>query len=334
MIESGCHSVDEKEAVSCLKSDLTGFAEKTTLKKEVVTAPSQPPPSSMKGLTLIVFVALCLTWPAHLYDTYRPPPKPIVKQYISPLQFPKKLFPSYWTEPFGTSSEPRPKIVDVKTGQPFPDNLDRPYPLPDNPPESEAVFPEATTSKPAGYASQIQAQILDNIQNTSLTPCQRCVRSVALGQQLAKADPKSVPGVLSDLCVQYEFVSTRSGLNQSEVCKRTYSPQTLGSVYSQVLSYADLKDGDDSSDALHICNYVVGAKSECSLPAPVDLNANGFLDDWFGGKARREETKMKEAAIKNKRAGILNKRDAQGHWKMLRVLHVSKTQRQPCGKEE
>lgn len=292
----------------------------------------QPSPRfSMKTMIMLLIASVCLTWSvlATTASSSSPAPKSnvsasVVSAYTAP-SFPTSAFSSYYNDPTGTSVEPRPIITEYNSGRPFPSKVDQPYPLPTGPPSSDAVYPDATVKAPANISSQIQSQIISIINNSSLGNCQKCVQSLQAGQKLAHANPESIPGVLIDLCTMYNFTSTKSGLNQSESCKRMYSGSILGSQYSQILSYANLKETNESetSDSLYICSLVIGSKTNCSTPAPIDLNHDGFLDKWFGGKAKREERKVKEHSGLSKRSGPPHL-DARGEKKMMKVLHVSR----------
>lgn len=285
----------------------------------------------MRTLIVLLAASLCLTWPLVIISatsSIQSAPaerQTVVEAYTAPSAFPTSAFASYYNAPTGTDSEPRPAITQYMSGGPFPASLDAPYPLPTGPPASQAVFPNATSTPPTGdYSSDIERDIISIINDSSstLSSCQKCVRSIQAGQRLARADPKSVPGVLINLCAKYKFASTSSGLSQDEVCKRTYSASVLGAQYAQILSYIDLEDGDNASDALYLCNVFVGSKSNCSAPAPVNLDAGGFLDKWFGGKAKRLEARQRETAGLSKRSGQAHF-DSRGQRKMMKVLHFS-----------
>ena len=273
---------------------------------------------------MLVAASLCLTWAVYALGA-RPSPAHNDQQvmaYTAPSAFPPSAFSSYYNPPTGTGAEPRPAVTEFAAGKAFDASLDQPYPLPTGPPSSEAVYPRPTTKRPADYATQVKANITDILNDASLSACQKCVRSLQAGQRLAHADPKAVSGLLIDLCTTYKYKSTSSGFNQSEVCKRSYAGSVHGAEYAQVLSYANLR-GDDSSDALYLCNKVVGTQSNCSAPAPVDLHADGFLDAWFGGKVRREEDRKRQvASALTKKRGPAHL-DARGKKHPMKVLHFS-----------
>lgn len=217
--------------------------------------------------------------------------------------------------------EPRPAVTKFGSGGYYSVSVDQPFPLQTGPPSLEAVYPKAKGKTPtANYAAQIEANVTQTIEDTGKPACQRCINALQLGQKLARVSPKSVPNVLIDLCTKYKYASTKSGLSQAEVCNRTYTGSTLGAQLTQMLSYADLQ-GEMPSDGQYICSYVVGTKSGCSTPAPIDLNANGFLDKWFGGKHKRDAI-LKRNEHLDKRTGPAHV-DRHGQKQMMRVLHFS-----------
>jgi sphingomyelin phosphodiesterase len=285
--------------------------------------------TKMRTTAILLAASVCLTWPLVLLSAASPTEPVIVHDqkiltaYTAPSAFPTSAFSSYYDAPTGTDSEPRPAITQYGSGGYFPASLDAPYPLPTGPPASQAVYPDITKAPPSQiYSSKIEIDIINIINNKTLSSCQKCVRSLQAGQRLARTEPNSIPEVLINLCTKYNFTSTSSGLSQSEVCKRTYSGSNLGAQYAQILSYIDLKSGDNSSDALYLCNVFVGAKTKCTAPAPVDLNADGFLDKWFGGKAKRQEGEHREMNTLSKKSGQPHL-DSRGEEKMMKVLHLS-----------
>ncbi|UZJ52353.1 hypothetical protein CBS101457_001673 [Exobasidium rhododendri] len=282
----------------------------------------------MKLLTILLAASVGLTWvvlaaaSASASASKVDHATSVISAYTAPSAFPTSAFSSYYDYPTGMKGEPRPVITEYNSGRPFASSVDQPYPLPTGPPSSDAVYPDPTVEiTPVNITSQIKSEIVNLINNDTISSCQKCIRSLQAGQRLAHAEPKSVPNVLIDLCTDYNFTSTSSGLSQAEVCKRTYSGSVRGSQYAQILSYANLK-GQSPSDGMYICNLVVGTQSNCTLPAPVDLNADGYLEKWFGGKERREERQRMETSGRSKKTGppLL---DARGKKRMMKVLHFS-----------
>jgi sphingomyelin phosphodiesterase len=92
----------------------------------------------------------------------------------------------------------------------------------------------------------------------------------------------------------------------------TYAPSTLGSIYSQILAYADLaytEQTGPSSDAQYICNMQI--KSACPAPYTTPRDKD-FFDSWFP-KPKQSKNTAVEAETKQK----TEKKDR------LKVLHVS-----------
>lgn len=248
-----------------------------------------------------------------------------VDKFTAPARFPKGAFEGFYSYPKAFETEPRPKVIDAKTGKPFPDLLAGPL-LPDLPPASDAVFPKpgsGSKNAPEDLAAQIQKNITAIIADGSLSNCSKCINSLKLGQQLAALKPREVPGVLQSLCKQFKYSPATTAVNATENCNRVYAPQTLGAMYAQVLRYANL-EGDMPSDGQYICSYVYKNKA-CPTPAPLTLDQN-FLNGWFGSKSKRDEIVKREALVHEDEA---HKRtgeawlDKRGNKKMFRVAHLS-----------
>lgn len=263
----------------------------------------------MRILVFLSLASVALTWTlcqASFIARHPPTSKTVpVQSFTAPARFPKDAFESYYRKPKGQSAEPRPKVKDSQTGGYFPPEVDQPFPLPivsedlgtidlliefrQTPPKDNAVYPVAT-SKKAVNSTRVQQgiiSIVDGQNHANATTCHRCIEALKLGQKLAQANPEEVPQVIIDLCTRYNFASTKNGLTQEETCRRMYTGETLGAQYAQILSYAEL-NGNEPSDGQYICHYILGTQKGCPAPATIDLNANGFLDKWFGGKEKRQ----------------------------------------------
>ncbi|KAN0061561.1 hypothetical protein ACQY0O_006408 [Thecaphora frezii] len=229
--------------------------------------------------------------------------------YTAPSAFPTSAFASYYFLPSGLTAEPRPVVTDVARHDNFPDSLVNPTLVPPPPAPTDAVFPVAVKhkgSKPSD-AAEYAAAIGHNISAIlagSQSSCDKCLSSLKVVQQLAQRYPKAAPQLMVDLCKQYGYATNAT-------CEAQYKSEVLGSVYTQVLSYADFTSAT-STDAQYICGNLLSAKSNCSIPAPRDLDET-FLDQWFGGKHRRvAPTTYKRKTGKPKKEG--------GN---LKVLHMS-----------
>lgn len=222
--------------------------------------------------------------------------------YTASSAFPTSMFASYYNSPASMTAEPRPVVTDVARNSVFPDILANPTILPLGPSSTEAVFPVATGTASPNIVSQVRQEITDIFASSS-SNCTKCTDALESAQKLARQSPQDVPGVLIDLCTKYKYKS-------ASTCAKQYAPQVLGSVYTQVLSYADFTSSN-STDAQYICNIVVGSStSNCSLPHPRHLDET-FLDDWFYGKRT-------PPASYN-----LNVGEPTPSGKNLRVLHMS-----------
>ncbi|EST07886.1 Phosphoesterase domain protein [Kalmanozyma brasiliensis GHG001] len=194
--------------------------------------------------------------------------------YTASSAFPTSMFASYYNTPASMTAEPRPVVTDVGRNSVFPDILANPTILPLGPSSSEAVYPVATGTASPDIVSQVRQEITDIFASSS-SNCTKCTDALKTAQKLAQQSPQDVPALLIELCTKYKFKS-------ASTCAKQYAPQVLGSVYAQVLSYANFSSG--STDAQYMCNVVVGSSfSNCSLPKPRLLD-EAYLDDWFHGK--------------------------------------------------
>lgn len=194
--------------------------------------------------------------------------------YTASSAFPTTLFASYYNNPASMTAEPRPVITDVARNSVFPDILANPTILPSGPSPSEAVYPLPTGTASPDIASAVRQELTD-IFSSNRANCTKCTDALKVAQKLAQQSPKEIPGMLVEMCKKYSYKS-------ASTCENTYAPQVLGSVYAQILSYADFTS-EDSTDAQYICNIVVGSStSSCSLPKPRHLDED-FLDTWFRG---------------------------------------------------
>lgn len=172
------------------------------------------------------------------------------------------------------TAEPRPIVTDVQRNSVFPDILANPTVLPLGPSPSEAVYPVPTGTAAPEIASTVRKNLTDIFSSNSPN-CTKCTDALKVAQTLARQSPKEVPSMLVQMCKRYSYKS-------ASTCEKTYAPQVLGSVYAQILSYADFESAN-STDAQYICNIVVGSStSNCPLPKPRHLD-DGFLNNWFKG---------------------------------------------------
>ncbi|WFD04555.1 hypothetical protein MOBT1_003266 [Malassezia obtusa] len=230
--------------------------------------------------------------------------------YTVPSAFPTSDFPSMDYMPSGHKAEPRPVITRVGGGK-FDDSLVDPSKLPTGAPSSEGYLPSpsADAAKSVGNKDQFRQTLMTNFTNiinaTGQSDCQKCIDALKLGQKAARAAPSLVPDLMVELCKKYNYTKS-ADLEKS--CQSDFGAAQMGSVYTQVLSYANFSDGSSSND--YICSALVDSKP-CNAPEPATLSEE-FLKSWFKGKP----TPPEDVASRSKKTG--KKQD-----KRLRTLHVS-----------
>ena len=231
--------------------------------------------------------------------------------YTVSSAFPTSDFPSMDFAPSGHEAEPRPVITRVSGGQ-FDDSLVNPTMLPSAAPSSEAVLPAPTRSAAAAVGNnqdQYRQTVLTNFTNilneTGQSQCQICHNAVMLGQQAARAVPSLVPGILVQLCKQYNYTES---VDVEKDCEAEYGASQMGSIYTQLLSYANLSDASTTVD--YICNALVDSKP-CNMPEPPVLSTD-FLNDWFNGTVAPPA----DVVSRSKKTGPAQDQP-------LRTLHVS-----------
>ncbi|KOS15701.1 putative acid sphingomyelinase [Malassezia pachydermatis] len=229
--------------------------------------------------------------------------------YTAPAAFPTSEFPSMDFMPTGQEAEPRPHITRVGGGD-FSDSLVNPMSLPSAAPSTEAVYPEPSPSYTAlASSNSFQDEAMKNltaiIEDQSMSSCDRCRSALRLGQRLAWAKPSAMPGLMTDLCKKYKYES-RPTVDLG--CELTFGPAQWGSVYAQVLSYANFSEGSTTID--YMCASAIKGGS-CDFPQMKVLSSD-FLNDWFKGKP----TPPAEVVSRSKKVGP--KRDTP-----LRVFHGS-----------
>ena len=231
--------------------------------------------------------------------------------YTVSSAFPTSDFPSMDFAPSGHEAEPRPVITRVSGGQ-FDDSLVNPTMLPSAAPSSEAVLPAPTQSAAAAVGNnqdQYRQTVLTNFTNilneTGQSQCQICHNAVMLGQQAARAVPSLVPGILVQLCKQYNYTES---VDVEKDCEAEYGASQMGSIYTQLLSYANLSDASTTVD--YICNALVDSKP-CNMPEPPVLSTD-FLNDWFNGTVAPPA----DVVSRSKKTGPAQDQP-------LRTLHVS-----------
>lgn len=197
--------------------------------------------------------------------------------YTAPKAFPTSEFRSMYFTPKAQEAIPRPVVTDVD-GQAFPDSLNDPDRMPTTTPSASGVLPAASSSSSASK-DEVRSQVASTIRDQSQSKCDRCKHALRLGQSLARAHPEVVPGVLIDLCKEFQYKQFGRNPDVNKTCELSYTAGGQGGVFTQLLSFADLSDS--SSDADMICAQLF--YRYCPLP-PFQTLSDSFLDAWFHGQ--------------------------------------------------
>ena len=188
-------------------------------------------------------------------------PLPGASTFQAPADFPTSLFSSYYVPPSPTQG-PQPVVYDAALHLTYPFNLTDPKNIPNT--TSDPVFyPPSFNLNNASTQAFVQnayKQVQEIISGNSITGnCSKCVAALNVGKLVAQIAPEALPAAFIELC-------TSTGFQSAAACQATFSAQALGSVWTQVLAYADVS-GDDG---LYMCNSL--SSTFCSMPATSPLN--------------------------------------------------------------
>ena len=223
--------------------------------------------------------------------------------YTAPKAFPTSEFRSMYFTPKAQEAIPRPVVTDVD-GQAFPDSLNDPDRMPTTTPSASGVLPAASSSSSASK-DEVRSQVASTIRDQSQSKCDRCKQALRLGQSLARAHPEVVPGVLIDLCKEFQYKQFGRNPDVNKTCELSYTAGGQGGVFTQLLSFADLSDS--SSDADMICAQLF--YRYCPLP-PFQTLSDSFLDAWLHGQ--RDEPA--HVTCRSKRVGKPQDKDLRVLW--------------------
>lgn len=194
-------------------------------------------------------------------------PLPGSVSFKAPAGFPTSLFSSYYQAPVATQ-EPQPIVYDVALKETYPFNLTDPKNIPNNTNDPVYYPPKINPSSNASTSAFLQGalqQVQEIISGSSITGnCSKCVAALNVGKLVAQVAPQDLPPLFIQLCEITGFASSAS-------CQATYSPQALGSVWTQVLAYADVS----GQDGLYICNSL--SSTFCTAPKVNALNTTGLF---------------------------------------------------------
>ncbi|KAH9950917.1 Metallo-dependent phosphatase-like protein [Amylocystis lapponica] len=175
--------------------------------------------------------------------------------------FPTSAYQSYYNDPTATSAQPQPVITDPVTHETYPYWLTNP----DSIPQSDTYEPHPLP--PVASSSQLLEQAFTQIVSISQNPvfgddtCTRCQAGLEIAKFLSLAAPEQGPNLAVRVCEYFNYSTT---------CEQEYGFYTMGTVITQLMTFADVGGYDGQS----ICNIFLGL---CPLPptSPLDLT------NWF-----------------------------------------------------
>ncbi|KAG9308166.1 sphingomyelin phosphodiesterase [Chiua virens] len=185
----------------------------------------------------------------------------ILSAFTAPGEFPTSVYASYWNDPTATSAQPQPVISDPVMNTIFPANLTNPANFPKN--DTVDPHPLPLRQEPSQLLQSAFSQIKSIANNPVLAgdTCAQCQASLAIGKMLVLAAPEQGPLLAEAVCEYFDYPTS---------CYDELSRLALGSVFSQVISLADV----GGYDGQLIC---ASQLSLCPMPLTVPLN----LTDWF-----------------------------------------------------
>ncbi|WFD04554.1 hypothetical protein MOBT1_003265 [Malassezia obtusa] len=253
-------------------------------------------------LAVAALYAVGVCWPARSAPSH-------ATTFTVPAAFPTHEFPGMDYMPTAQEGEPRPVITRTGGGR-FDDALVDPLHLPTGAPRSDTVLPrpdggrELTDAKKRRLRQE-SLQKLRDLFDSSASRCDKCLRALQYGQEVARAMPDMVPDMMVELCQQYRY--TR-GPSVERGCHGTYDAAQWGGPYTQMLSYVNTSTGSVPA-ALLCARFVAG--SDCPAPPSPTLTP-AFLQEWFKG----QPTPPAHVVSRSKKTGARRDRP-------LRTLHVS-----------
>jgi len=258
---------------------------------------------AMKVLLVCVCQVLAVAaWTSSTLSS--PSHAPATPVFTAPRAFPTSAFSSMYFMPKDQEAIPRPVVTDVN-GKPFPDRLNNPSSMPSSAPTDAGVLPAPQASASSVSPAQIHREVSSTIRNKSMSTCDRCKKALRLGQSLAQSQPHKVPGLLIQLCKEFQYKQFGRNPDVNRTCELSYTSGGQGGVFTQVLSYADLSD--EGTDADYLCaQFFYGF---CPMPKP-DVLSEDFLNHWFHG----QRTPPAHVENRSKRVGHSSHKNLQVLW--------------------
>lgn len=185
------------------------------------------------------------------------------RAYTAPAGFPASAFSSYYLNPAKPTAEPQPALYDAVLNITYPSNLTNPFTIPDND-DDPVFFPPAlanlSESQTRQFLEGIITQVSEIIEGSNVNGnCSKCVAALSVARSAAVLVPEALPEVMVSLCKKYKF-------HNNETCEEDFEASTFGSVWVQVLRYADVAGWDGRQ----ICNSL----SSTFCPHPYTLPTN------------------------------------------------------------
>ncbi|OMP82605.1 Sphingomyelin phosphodiesterase 2 [Diplodia seriata] len=187
---------------------------------------------------------------------------PGVSSYIASAGFPTSAFSSYYLPP-STTQEPQPALHDPVLNVTFPLNLTNPDTIPDR--VIDPVFyPDPVANLTSDAVETLFSAILANIStiihgNGTASDCAKCITALEAAKPAALYAPSKCPDAMVGLCKEYQ-------LHSNSTCEEDFAADTFGSIWTQVLRFADLS----GSDGRYICNSLSSTFCPGQKTAPLD----------------------------------------------------------------
>lgn len=193
------------------------------------------------------------------------PSPPGLPSYIASAGFPTSVFSSYYLPP-STTQEPQPALYDPVLNITFPPNLTNPDTIPDE--DLDPVFyPEPLRNLSSDATAALFNDIIANISsiigsNSTTSNCSKCLAALEAAKPAALYAPSSAPDAMVELCKKYR-------LHSNSTCEEDYSTNTFGSVWTQILRFADLA----GSDGKYICNSLSSTYCPKQITLPLNVSS-------------------------------------------------------------
>ncbi|KAJ5761179.1 hypothetical protein N7520_008335 [Penicillium odoratum] len=181
--------------------------------------------------------------------------------------FPTSAFASYYDSPALPTKEPQPIIYDPILKYTFPFELTNPDTIPEG--QDEPFFPSPLANLSSAEEHALIESVIFNVtevikSSTSENQCDRCKRALAAAKPAALFTPTKAPEAMISLCKAFKFASNKT-------CEQQYSEHAFGSIWTQVLAYADV----EGLDGQYICYSL--KNSFCPRPNTRPLDTSS----WF-----------------------------------------------------